>query len=376
MSSIKRSIQALDLLARKGPLGVRAVAQQLALPLGSVHRMLVDLEDEQVVERTPDGEWELSFRLLAISGLQLDRLQFSRLAHPFAEKIAEATKETVNINALHGMHGVCIDKVRGNEGMQLDLRIGSRGPLHLGGAGKAMLAYMTEADQRQIVDGALEAFAEVDHRPAPPSRGARPHPPARLLDRRPGGRDGRLVRCRADRRPQRASGWRPQHHRSFSQESRPRRHATCRDAAGRLRRREPPPRLHRDLAADRSGARRPFPQTRPGGSHGMTHRQAWVMTLKPGYEAIYKEKHDAIWPEMLANMKRDGVISFSIYLYGLKLFAYLERETAPDPGGKPNEVTWRWWEMMAPYMETNPDTSPVMEPVEEMFHVDRAGKLA
>ena len=122
MSSIKRSIQALDLLARKGPLGVRAVAQQLSLPLGSVHRMLVDLEEEDVVERTPEGEWELSFRLLAISGLQLDRLQFSRLAHPFAERIAEATKETVNINALHGMAGVCIDKVRGTEAMQLDMR--------------------------------------------------------------------------------------------------------------------------------------------------------------------------------------------------------------------------------------------------------------
>ena len=36
MSSITRSVQAMDLLARKGPLGVRAVAQQLGLPLGSV----------------------------------------------------------------------------------------------------------------------------------------------------------------------------------------------------------------------------------------------------------------------------------------------------------------------------------------------------
>ena len=35
------------------------------------------------------------------------------------------------------MHGVCIDKVRGNAGLQLDMRIGSRGSLHCGGAGKA-----------------------------------------------------------------------------------------------------------------------------------------------------------------------------------------------------------------------------------------------
>ena len=43
MSAITRSVQVMDLLARKGPLGVRAVAQQLALPLGSVHRLLLDL---------------------------------------------------------------------------------------------------------------------------------------------------------------------------------------------------------------------------------------------------------------------------------------------------------------------------------------------
>ena len=58
----------------KGPLGVRAVAQQLELPLGSVHRLLLDLAEEGVVERTADGDWELSYRLLEITGLQLDRI--------------------------------------------------------------------------------------------------------------------------------------------------------------------------------------------------------------------------------------------------------------------------------------------------------------
>ncbi len=150
MSSIIRSVQAMDLLARKGPLGVRAVAQQLQLPLGSVHRMLLDLAEAGVVDRTPSGEWELSFRLLEITGLQLERIDLPRLCRPFAERIAATTQETVNINVLSGHHGVCIDKVRGNEGMQLDLRIGSRGPLNCGGAGKAMLAFMAE-DKREEV---------------------------------------------------------------------------------------------------------------------------------------------------------------------------------------------------------------------------------
>ena len=140
----------MDLLARKGPLGVRAVAQQLSLPLGSVHRLLVDLAEEGIVDRTPSGEWELSYRLLEITGLQLERIDLPRLCRPFAEQIAAATNETVNINALSGMYGICIDKVRGNEGMQLDLRIGSRGPLNCGGAGKAMLAFMDEDMREQV----------------------------------------------------------------------------------------------------------------------------------------------------------------------------------------------------------------------------------
>ena len=158
MSSIIRSVHAMDLLARKGPLGVRAVAQQLKLPLGSVHRMLLDLAEAGVVDRTPSGEWELSFRLLEITGLQLDRIDLPRLCRPFAERIAEATQETVNVNALSGLHGVCIDKVRGNEGMQLDLRIGSRGPLNCGGAGKAMLAFMSEELREEVFTHPLPAL--------------------------------------------------------------------------------------------------------------------------------------------------------------------------------------------------------------------------
>lgn len=158
MSSIRRSVQVMELLARKGPMGVRAVAQQLGLPLGSVHRLLLDLEAEGVAERTIKGEWVLSFKLLEITGMQLDRIELPQLARPFADRIAEQTRETVNINALHNMMGVTIDKVRGNEGMQLDMRIGSRGPLHCGGAGKAMLAFMTPAEQAVVCGQPLAAL--------------------------------------------------------------------------------------------------------------------------------------------------------------------------------------------------------------------------
>jgi L-rhamnose mutarotase len=99
-------------------------------------------------------------------------------------------------------------------------------------------------------------------------------------------------------------------------------------------------------------------------------RTAWVMKLKPGSEALYKKHHDEIWPEMIDLMKKSGAHNFSIYRYGLLLFAYQELERPPAVDAPIDPIVWRWWEMMAPLMETNSDFSPVIEPVEEMFHAD------
>ena len=99
-------------------------------------------------------------------------------------------------------------------------------------------------------------------------------------------------------------------------------------------------------------------------------RAAWVMKLKPGNEAIYKQKHDEIWPEMLALMQRNGTRNFSIYRYGLLLFAYQERDDGTPANAPIDPIVWKWWEMMAPYMETNADFSPWQESLPEMFHAD------
>jgi IclR family acetate operon transcriptional repressor len=151
MSSVRRSIHVLELLSRRGPLGVRAVAQQLNVPLGSAHRILLDLAEEAIVERTPTGEWELSYRLLAITGLQLERIQIPQLAHPVTEQLAEATGETVHLSAPSGTESVCIAKVQTNVQMQINTRVGSRGPMYCTGSGKALLAFMTPAEQDRII---------------------------------------------------------------------------------------------------------------------------------------------------------------------------------------------------------------------------------
>lgn len=96
------------------------------------------------------------------------------------------------------------------------------------------------------------------------------------------------------------------------------------------------------------------------------------MKLLPGNEAEYKQRHDAIWPELKELLKAAGIENYSIFLdtETATLFACLE---APDDEYKtslPTEpIMKKWWQYMKDIMETNEDGSPVSIPLEEVFYL-------
>jgi L-rhamnose mutarotase len=100
-------------------------------------------------------------------------------------------------------------------------------------------------------------------------------------------------------------------------------------------------------------------------------RVAFVMELLPGNEAVYRQKHDDIWPEMVETLHRFGIYNYSIYRHGLTLFAYLECD---DPDRlvtqRDDPVVQRWWAMMKPYMRYKADGTPWSESIDEVFHLD------
>ncbi|HEY1295014.1 MAG TPA: IclR family transcriptional regulator [Chloroflexota bacterium] len=159
MTSVPRAIHVIDLLARRGPLGVRAVAQQVGIPLGSAHRILLGLADESVVERTAAGEWELSYRLLEIVGAQLERVQLPRLARPMLEQVASETRETTFLAVPSQNEIVYLDKVQTDLQLQLNVELGTRRPMYCTGLGKAILAFLPDSQQERILAASpLRAF--------------------------------------------------------------------------------------------------------------------------------------------------------------------------------------------------------------------------
>ncbi len=97
------------------------------------------------------------------------------------------------------------------------------------------------------------------------------------------------------------------------------------------------------------------------------------MRVKPGQEAEYRRRHEAVWPEMLKALKRAGCSNYSIYMTGRELFAYMEVEDFErfKRQMSANSDAQRWEERMAPIMERAilPQTG-FHEVLPEVFHLD------
>ena len=102
-------------------------------------------------------------------------------------------------------------------------------------------------------------------------------------------------------------------------------------------------------------------------------RFAFAMKLLPGFEAEYKRRHDEIWPELAKELRDAGVSDYSIYLDpdSLTLFAVQKLSADNSADTLPERaIVKKWWAYMADIMETNPDDSPVIRELPELFHLD------
>ena len=97
------------------------------------------------------------------------------------------------------------------------------------------------------------------------------------------------------------------------------------------------------------------------------------MKLLPGFREEYIKRHNDIWPELVKLLKSEGISNYSIFLEEETntLFAYQEQsgESSSQDLGT-NEIVRKWWKYMADIMETNPDSSPVTIPLEQVFYMD------
>ena len=104
-------------------------------------------------------------------------------------------------------------------------------------------------------------------------------------------------------------------------------------------------------------------------------RVCFTLQVRPERMDEYRERHTAVWPEMLAALRETGWRNYSLFLRpdGL-LIGYLETSDFENARARmaQHEVNARWQHEMAGFFATPAGALPdaAMRPLPEVFHLE------
>jgi IclR family acetate operon transcriptional repressor len=150
VQSVSRAFALLEALGRRGgQAGLSELAQELELPLPTIHRLLKTLTSLGYVRQLPSRRYGLGPGLISL-GDQATRL-LATWARPALERLEEATRETANLALLDGDMIVYVAQVPSRQQMRMFTEVGRRVHAHSAGVGKAILAQLPDDDVLRIV---------------------------------------------------------------------------------------------------------------------------------------------------------------------------------------------------------------------------------
>jgi len=150
VQSIIRALEILEALGSAGrATGITDIAEQVSLPLPTVHRILGTLVGAGYVTQTPRRLYALGARLITLAHWAGGALGVA--LRPYLEKVVEATGESASIAMLDQDFARYISHVPAEYSTRMNAEVGTRVSLHATGVGKAILSALAEAEVASIL---------------------------------------------------------------------------------------------------------------------------------------------------------------------------------------------------------------------------------
>ena len=170
MRSLDRAFDVLAVLQdAKQPIRLSEIARSSGLHIATAQRIVNVLLDRGYAARTADG-YTAGPAALAVAHAFMVSNPLSLLAQTTLQQLASSTGFTASIYVRVENSRVLIGRVESSNPLSYELPVGERLPLHLGGAGKVMLAEMTHdeveaalpaGDSIKLASGATVTRAEL-----------------------------------------------------------------------------------------------------------------------------------------------------------------------------------------------------------------------
>ena len=164
-NAVDRDAAGLELIAKadalirvlesRGEASAAEIAERTGEPLSSVYRLLQSLTGIGWVDRGwRRGTYRLGLLLLTIGGELEDKLDVRECALPSLRHLLESTGTTSFLCVRRDTRAVCIERLEGRAVRSLAMQLGGSLPLFAGAAPRAILAFLSPAEQRSSLRGA------------------------------------------------------------------------------------------------------------------------------------------------------------------------------------------------------------------------------
>jgi len=131
----------MDALARAdGVVTFSELSRQLDIPRPTLHRLIAALREESLID-VQGGRFVLGPRLVEWSTLAIHTSDLRQAALAPLGRLVQQTGETASLYVRVGHQRICLERVDGPGLLRPDIRIGEALPLHVGSAGRVILAW-------------------------------------------------------------------------------------------------------------------------------------------------------------------------------------------------------------------------------------------
>jgi DNA-binding IclR family transcriptional regulator len=139
------------------------ICRQVGIHKSKGHSILSTLRRFGFVEKDPQSKtYSLGPALIFLSRHVLDNLHYTEIVAPFLDNLAKETNGTALFGLIYGEHLLVVGKREGNQNIGFSIRLGHRFHITLGAHGKAIVAFMPEADRERILSKKRVYFHGLD----------------------------------------------------------------------------------------------------------------------------------------------------------------------------------------------------------------------
>jgi len=151
--NLERALKIFELLAEH-PVGltISRITESLKIPRNSVFRITATLIDLGYLRRDEESKLlQLSLKVLALGYAVVNESNLVENALPVMRELRDRYKETVPLAILQGHEGLILEGVQGTHSFRYVYEPGRRFQLHTSAPGKAMVAFLPEAERENII---------------------------------------------------------------------------------------------------------------------------------------------------------------------------------------------------------------------------------